>query len=111
MLRCSTSACTRSRSWSCSGPARSRRASGRPDNRRTVQPTPSPLTFQRGKSKGGSTMEYVKVTFPTRRLVYIDEAENGYTNEVLRVEAGTHLFALGNLANYKPESRTVMVKD
>jgi hypothetical protein len=56
-------------------------------------------------------MEYVKVTFPTRRLVYIDEQENGYTNEVLRVEAGTHVFALGNVANYRPESRTITVKD
>jgi len=56
-------------------------------------------------------MEYVKVTFPTRRLVYVDSEENGYTNEVLRIEAGTHVFALGTLANYRPESRTVTVKD
>ena len=56
-------------------------------------------------------MEYVKVRFPTRRLVYIDEEENGYTNEVLRVDAGTHVFELGNLANYRPASRTVTVKD
>lgn len=56
-------------------------------------------------------MEYVKVKFPTRRLVYVDEEENGYTNEVLRVDAGTHLFELGNLANFRPASRTVTVKD
>lgn len=56
-------------------------------------------------------MEYVKVTFPTRRLVYIDDERNGYTNEVLRVEAGTHVFELGTLANYRPRSRTVTVKD
>jgi len=56
-------------------------------------------------------MEYVKVTFPTRRLVCIDEEENGYTNEVLRVEAGTHVFELGTLPNYRPGSRTVTVKD
>lgn len=56
-------------------------------------------------------MEYVKVTFPTRRLVYIDDEENGYTNEVLRVEAGTHVFELGNLANYRPASRKVTVQD
>jgi len=56
-------------------------------------------------------MEYVKVTFPTRRLVYIDGEENGSTNEVLRVEAGTHVFELGNLANYRPASRTVTVQD
>jgi hypothetical protein len=56
-------------------------------------------------------MEYVKVTFPTRRLVYIDEEENGHTNEVLRVEAGTHVFELGNLANFRPASRKVTVQD
>ena len=56
-------------------------------------------------------MEYVKVKFPTRRLVYVDEEENGYTNELLRVDAGTHVFGLGNLANFRPASRTVAVKD
>lgn len=55
-------------------------------------------------------MEYVKVTFPTRRLVYIDDEENGYTNDVLRVDAGTHLFALGNVANFRPASRKVTVE-
>jgi hypothetical protein len=56
-------------------------------------------------------MEFVKVTFPTRRLVYIDEEENGYTNQVLRVERGTHVFELGNVDNFRPASRTVMVRD
>jgi len=56
-------------------------------------------------------MEHVRVTFPTVRLVYIDGEESGNTNEVLRVDAGTHLFALGNLANYRPASRKVMVQD
>jgi hypothetical protein len=56
-------------------------------------------------------MEFVKVAFPTDRLVYIDGEENGNTNEVLRVEAGTHVFELGNLANYRPASRKVEVKD
>jgi hypothetical protein len=56
-------------------------------------------------------MEYVKVTFPTRRRVYIDDEPNGYTNEVLRVDAGTHVFELGKRANYRPSSHTVTVKD
>ena len=56
-------------------------------------------------------MEYVKVTFPTDRLVYIDGEENGSTNEVLRVDTGTHVFELGNLANYRPASRKVAIKD
>jgi hypothetical protein len=56
-------------------------------------------------------MEYVKVTFPTDRLVFVDGEENGSTNEVLRVEAGTHVFELGKLANYRPASRRVTVQD
>ena len=56
-------------------------------------------------------MEYVKVTFPTDRLVYIDDKENGKTNEVLRVNPGTHVFDLGPLANYRPASREVKVED
>lgn len=55
-------------------------------------------------------MEHVIVTFPTKRLVYIDGEENGYTNDVLRVDAGTHVFELGNLANYRPASRKVLVQ-
>jgi hypothetical protein len=56
-------------------------------------------------------MEHVIVTFPTDRLVYIDGEESGYTNEVLRVDAGTHVFELGNLQNYRPASRKAMVQD
>jgi len=56
-------------------------------------------------------MEHVIVTFPTRRLVYIDGEQNGYTNDVLRVDAGPHVFELGNLANYRPASRKVLVQD
>ena len=56
-------------------------------------------------------MEHVIVTFPTKRLVYIDGEQNGYTNDVLRVDAGTHVFELGHLANYRPASRKVLVQD
>lgn len=56
-------------------------------------------------------MEYVKVTYPTSRLVYIDGEENGCTNDVLKVDAGTHLFELGNLQNFRPASRKVVVQD
>ncbi|HUF19536.1 MAG TPA: PEGA domain-containing protein [Burkholderiales bacterium] len=54
-------------------------------------------------------MEYVIVSFPTNRFVYIDGEKGGITNDVLRVEAGTHDFDLGNLRNYKPGSREVAV--
>lgn len=56
-------------------------------------------------------MEYVIVSFPTDRLVYIDGEESGFTNEVLRVDRGTHLFELGHLQNYRPRQRTVTVAD
>jgi hypothetical protein len=56
-------------------------------------------------------MEYVIVAFPTDRYVYIDGEKNGSTNEVLRVDAGTHVFDLGPLVNYRPGSRTVTLED
>ena len=54
-------------------------------------------------------MEYVIVKYPTNRFVYIDDEQNGKTNENLRVEAGTHKFDLGRLENYTPESQEVSV--
>jgi len=56
-------------------------------------------------------MEYVKVTYPTDRFVYIDGEQGGRTNKVLRVEAGTHEFDLGSLSNYAPASIEVLVKN
>ena len=55
-------------------------------------------------------MEYVKVTYPTNRFVYIDGEKGGITNDVLRVEAGKHQFDLGNLKNYNPDSQDVDVE-
>lgn len=57
------------------------------------------------------SIEYVMVKYPTNRPVYIDSEKNGGTNEVLRVDTGTHLFDLGPEADYKPASHQVMVKD
>ena len=54
-------------------------------------------------------MEYVVVTFPTVRQVYIDGEKCGQTNSVLRVDAGTHIFTLGPYANYTPESQEIAV--
>ena len=55
-------------------------------------------------------MEYVIVTYPTNRLVFVDGEKGGTTNAVLRVEAGTHEFDLGSRKNYTPESREVQIK-
>ena len=54
-------------------------------------------------------MEYIIVSFPTNRFVYIDGEKGGTTNANLRIEAGTHVFDLGTLKNYKPDSREVEV--
>lgn len=54
-------------------------------------------------------MEYVFVSFPTNRFIYIDGEKGGTTNTKLRIEAGTHVFDLGSLNNYKPDSREVEV--
>lgn len=56
-------------------------------------------------------MEYVIVTFRTDRFVYIDDEQNGRTNDVLRLDEGTHVFDLGPYANYRPGSRKVTVRD
>lgn len=55
-------------------------------------------------------MEYVIVTYPTNRFVYIDGEKGGISNDVLRVSEGTHEFDLGNLKNYEPESQEVEVQ-
>ncbi len=55
-------------------------------------------------------MEYVIVTYPTNRFVYIDGEKGGTTNDVLRISKGTHGFDLGNLKNYEPESQEVEVQ-
>jgi len=47
--------------------------------------------------------EYVKVTFPTRRQVWVDGKPAGFTNKIFQVETGNHVFDLGPKKNYKPE--------
>ncbi len=54
-------------------------------------------------------MEHVIVSFPTKRIVYIDGEKNGRTNELLRLDTGTHVIDLGPVKNYKPNSRKVTV--
>ena len=54
--------------------------------------------------------EYVIVAFPTKVPVYIDGDRNGNTNDILRVDTGTHEFNLGSYANYEPASQTILVE-
>ncbi|MDQ3562580.1 MAG: PEGA domain-containing protein [Pseudomonadota bacterium] len=53
--------------------------------------------------------EFVTVTFPGRRQVYVDGNPCGFTNDVIQVQTGTHTFDLGVLRNYQPSSQTVRV--
>ncbi len=55
-------------------------------------------------------MEYVIVSFPAKRFVYIDGQSGGATNEVLRIEAGSHEFDLGEVKDYEPSSLVVAVQ-
>lgn len=50
-------------------------------------------------------MENVIVKYPGTRTVFIDGEDTGVTNTVLRIEAGTHTFNLGEPKNYKPAFR------
>ena len=54
-------------------------------------------------------MEFVIISFPTDRIAYIDGEQNGRTNKSLRVDSGSHVFDLGPLKNYEPESQIVVV--
>jgi hypothetical protein len=56
-------------------------------------------------------IEHVMVKFPDNRPLYIDGKKNGGTNEVVRVEPGTHIFDLGPAGGYQPATRRELVKD
>jgi hypothetical protein len=47
-------------------------------------------------------MEFVTVLFPESRGVNVDQAPQGLTGEVIRVQAGIHRFDLGTPRNYTP---------
>ena len=55
-------------------------------------------------------MEFVRVAYPSERFVYIDGQKGGRTNEVLRIDAGSHRFDLGVPVNYQPVSQEVEVQ-
>lgn len=55
------------------------------------------------------TMEYIRVTYPESRTVYIDGEENGDTGAMLRVEEGRHTINLGDPRDYTPKWRRPVV--
>lgn len=54
-------------------------------------------------------MEYVIVSFPQERQVFIDGELSGMTAEKLRVDRGVHTFHLGDPRDYQPKWRRVRV--
>ncbi len=48
--------------------------------------------------------QWVKVTYPEAREVFIDGQSAGFTNIKLIVGEGHHIFRLGGAANYSPSS-------
>lgn len=48
--------------------------------------------------------QWVKVTYPETREVFIDDQSAGSTNTKLMVGEGHHIFGLGGSANYRPLS-------
>lgn len=52
-------------------------------------------------------MQYLKVRFPTRRRVKIDDEFNGYTNKLIEIPGGPHRISMGNPKNFKPLERKI----
>jgi hypothetical protein len=55
--------------------------------------------------------EYVVVSYPSVRDVYIDGQIAGKTKDTIRVERGTHRFDLGKPQDYQPKSVELDVKN
>jgi hypothetical protein len=56
-------------------------------------------------------MEYLVVTFPRPRRVKVDDEFNGRTEDLIELEAGTHVITLGPPANFKPAEQRIVLKN
>ena len=56
-------------------------------------------------------MEFLVVHFPRSRRVKVDGEFNGRTDEVLEIDAGTHVISLGPPNNFTPTERKIVLKD
>ena len=54
--------------------------------------------------------EYVRVTYPEQRDVFIAGIKRGRTNRKFRIGAGTYVFDLGDPQDYSPGQLTVTVQ-
>ena len=53
--------------------------------------------------------QYVKVTFPIDRPVFVDRKPAGFTNKEFQVESGEHRFDLDEPKDYTPDVQVVTV--
>ena len=56
-------------------------------------------------------MEYLIVHFPRSRRVKIDDEFNGRTEELIELEAGTHIVTPGPPDNFTPSQRKIVLAD
>ena len=55
-------------------------------------------------------MLYLLVTFPEQRVLIIDGAEQGMTNEVIELEEGTHTAILKGPSDFDPGIREFILR-
>ena len=55
-------------------------------------------------------MQYLLVTFPEQRAVIIDDIEQGMTNDVIELEAGTHTARLAGSPDFIPGMREFILR-
>ena len=56
-------------------------------------------------------METLLVHFTRSRRVKVDDDFNGRTEELIELEAGRHVIALGPPDNFKPKQQVVVLKN
>lgn len=56
-------------------------------------------------------MEYLVVHFPRSRRVKVDDEFNGRTEDLIELEAGSHIVTLGPPDNFIPGERRLILKD
>jgi hypothetical protein len=59
----------------------------------------------------GTHVEYLIVHFPRSRRVKVDDEFNGRTDELIELEAGSHVVTLGPPDNFTPEERRIILRD
>jgi len=55
--------------------------------------------------------EFLLVNFPESRQLVINDVQQGWTNRVVRLEAGTYDVALAGRRNFSPDLQTVTLRD